>query len=795
MSEKETRRSSGRENRFSVRLTKLIAAGVLATSMVPAAALADEAETSLGEGSLAAGAYDVAQGTGAAGANAGVLAGADADAAGADGATASSADVAASADAAGEQVEGEGAGGAAASQVDFARKSATATVQALAFDIASDPAAQAENAKEAYELNDGVNIAREGLTDRTFNIDEGKVLMIEGTDTDPIVFKNCTFNLSGSTMKISGNQQGISYNSGETITKLFVGKNVRFDNCAFVSNGGQRLTTAGYDACIYFFGGDIELNGCTLTGTNYQGQFMGLYGRTGSVTFNDSAISTVGNTGGWSYAMYGTSVLNLNRSTMTATGMKRAEGGGNVNAFYSGDLSTNYDAINIKDSTIDFSDNYGGGFAINRVNIHVDNSTIKVNDNAGNGANSGVWYVRDSTIQMNGNKTHGWSHIADHCVNTTVEILHNGYAGYYITADSDMQDCTVDIRCNGERLLSYSAGDMWLNTHTLELSDCDYVWLGAVGRKGAVKASNCPYVVAYDLVENKTKGNTESVLDGVTLAEQDEHVLFLNPSKDFDYARGDTEGRSGNSNDDDLFEDVGIATAINKDTAKIGKLTTAQLSHHVYDWNSGSVLVETDASGNEVRYVATEDAYGVMRYECVDTCAEHVGWIETHPDSFSCTGTYVYAPLVGVTFDANLGGQTAGDVTNMPKDQVEIAYEGSAVEPDVAPQRASEKEGWKWEFTGWYLDPECMKAYDFDTQLTDNWTVLYAGWKMVEDSPDEPLVPSDPEPSDSEEAIKPTPLAQTGDELGLSAAAAAVAAGAASVVAVAAARSRKRNMR
>lgn len=555
------------------------------------------------------------------------------------------------------------------------------------------------------ELTDGINEITESVSGKTFNIDDGKCIIIEGPSSgNPIEFRDCVFNLTGNTFQIHG----------ELITKVNVSGLVTFDNCTFNINGVQG-GKSGNDAALYLGGNgsEITFNNSTIVGTDCDAQVMALY-NTAKVTFNNSKISTTGNIGHWSYAMYGGSVLNLNSSVMSATGMKRAIGGGNINAFYSGDLRTNYDAINIKDSTVDFSDNNGGGFAINRVNIHVYNSTINVNNNAGNATNSGVWYVNNSKITMNGNKGHGFSHIGDVMTNTELTLKHNGYAGYYITSDASYEDCKVDIRCNGERLLSYSAGDVWLNGNTATFTDCSYVWLGGVGRKGTVIANNSPYFVAYDLFENKTKGNTEPVLEGVTLSEQDEHILFLNPNKDFDYARGDTEGKDGNNNDDDLFNEVDKETFIRAENAKIGSLTTAQLSHHKYDWTNGKV---TDK--------ATPDAFGVKAYECVDSCAEHKELTGYHPNSFDCQGTYVYAPLVGVTFDSNAGND---EVNNMPEDQTAINYKDAAVEPSQVPQRVSSEENVNYAFTGWYTDKECTEKFDFSTELAKNWTTLYAGW-------------------------------------------------------------------
>lgn len=586
------------------------------------------------------------------------------------------------------------------------------------------------------ELIEGVNIIKQGAENTVYNIGEGQVVMISNQGAaDPIVFTNCTFNLAGGTVKISGNQDGISYNNGEVVTKLWIGGNVQFNNCTFVTaDGAAKTTGAGYDAAIYFFGGNIELNSCTLTAEGYNGQFLGLYGSEGAVTFNDSNISTVGNKNGWSYAMYGGSVLKLNRSTMTATGMSTDSG--NINAFYSGDNRTGYDAIYFTDSTIDFSDNRAGGFAINNVNIHVVNSDITVNNNSGNACNSGYWIVsNDSTITMNGNRGgHALSCIGFEMTDSTLEILHNGYAGVYIQSrDSSLSNCTVDIRCNGEKLLSYTAGDLWLNGHKLTVNGgtskaCEgSAWLGGVGRRGAVETTEGTTVVAYDLNSNAAdnlKSNTAPVLTNASLAlngDEDKHLLLLNPFMVTDYARGNAE-KSASNNDADLFADDNVSVKsdiLGQDVAKIGELTTAQLSHHRYDWENG-----------EVKYVATSTEYGAVQYSCTDVCAQYTSVTAEHPHSFDCSGTYVYTPLVGLAFDGNAGEDY---VFNMPDAQNAIEYGGSATEPTMIPNRSG------YTFTGWYTDASCEMLYDFSTTLTDNWTVVYAGWEKNED-PDSSVV-------------------------------------------------------
>ena len=585
----------------------------------------------------------------------------------------------------------------------------------------TEDATTTDEEEDSNVLKEGVNITKEGATDQTFDIGEGQVLMISGQD-DPIVFDNCTFNLSGGTVKISGNQEEIDYNNGETVTKLWIGGDVTFNNCTFVTQAGATKTTsAGYDAAIYFFDGDINLNGCTLSAKGYNGQFLGLYGSEGAVTFNQSNISTEGNKNGWSYAMYGGSVLKLlNGSSMTATGMTTDSG--NINVFYSGDNRTGYDAIFVEDSTIDFSNNAAGGFAINNVNIHVKNSNITVNNNKGNACNSGYWIVDNSTIQMNGNRGgHALSCIGFEISNSALQILHNGYAGVYIQSqDSSLVNSTVDIRCNGEKLLSYSAGDLWLNGHGLTVTDCTSLampgsaWLGGVGRTGSVTTPSGS-IVAHDLSEHAVdnlKSNTSPVLTDANVVDTTKHTLFLNPFMESDYARGNAEDTASN-NDADLFDDQNVTDKtdiIGKDNAKIGELTEAQLSHHIYDWANGEI---TDQ--------ATIDTYGIKRYHCTQ-CNEYVGNTQEHPNSFDCPETYVYAPLVGLAFDAN----TEDAVENMPADQTAIDYNTTAQSPENEPTRNG------YTFTGWYTDKECTEAFDFEQALTENWTTVYAGWEQNE---------------------------------------------------------------
>ncbi len=595
-----------------------------------------------------------------------------------------------------------------------------------------DPAANDGLTTLADEaLGDGVNIRRTGATGETFTIDDGKVLMLASSGDETITFENCDFDLSGETVKISGAQEDISYNNGETVAKLFISGNVKFTNCTFTAANGGKSTSAGYDAAIYFFSGSINLYDCKLSATGWDGQFLGLYGSSGAVTFNSTDISTVNNSNGWSYAMYSNSVLNLvNGSTMTAANS-------NSNVFYSGDERTIYDAVLVEDSTINFSDNAAGGFVLNNANIHVKDSDITVSNNGGNASNSGYWVVsNDSTITMNGNRGgHGLSCIGFDMSDSTLEIQHNGYAGVYMQSrNSSLTNCNVTLRCNGEKSLSYTAGDLWLNGHTLTVTDCTSsaydgaAWLGAVGRTGSVVTPSGA-VVAHDLSDHsddKLKSNCSPVLTGANVvlndAAENGHTLFLNPFMKSDYARGNAE-TSADNNDADLFADDNVTDKtdiIGAKNAKIGKLTDAELAHHTYDWSSGKA---TDP--------ATPETYGVLQYDCTGVCASYVGNTGSHPNSFDCAGTHVYAPLVGLSFDANAGDAA---VSNMPESQTTISYNGNAEAPDKTPIRNG------YTFLGWYTDAEGTEAFDFEnTALTENWTTVYAKWEKASDV--EPVPP------------------------------------------------------
>lgn len=563
----------------------------------------------------------------------------------------------------------------------------------------------AEPTQEAV-LKDGVNVVQEDVAGLLYRVDAGKILVLKGTKEQPLTLKNCKIELSGETMFFSGT--GVGYN-GESRARLAIGDYVTLENCEITAKDGSCATGSGNDACIEFFGVDTRLVGGSILGENWAGQFLGLFGAA-DVTLSGTHVRTTGVQGTWSYAMYGTSVLRLEKKALlSARGMTPKTG--NVNAFYSGDLSTSYDAVFLDDATVDFSENKGGGFALNNINIHVKNSTIRVENNAGNASNSGYWIVEDSKLYLNGNRGgHALSCVGAEMKNTTLQVLHNGYAGVYIQSqDSKFENCTVDVRCNGERLKSYSAGDLWTNDRIVTFTNCPHVWIGGVSltrstqQNGRIVHEGCAEFVAEDL--GALKGRAQVLAEEVTSA-QTSHTLFVDPSAQLPLARG----VDGGTADLDLLALRGQEVLTGKASAKIKALSEAQLSHHRYDWTKPETMAAADAAH-----------FGLVRYACTDVCADYVGHTENSPNSFDCAGTYVYAPLVGLAFDANAGEDA---VENLPAAQSAIAYAGKAASV-AAPTRRG------YRFLGWYLDAEGKEAFSFDTSLKENWTVVYAKWEKV----------------------------------------------------------------
>ena len=108
----------------------------------------------------------------------------------------------------------------------------------------------------------------------------------------------------------------------------------------------------------------------------------------------------------------------------------------------------------------------------------------------------------------------------------------------------------------------------------------------------------------------------------------------------------------------------------------------------------------------------------------------------------------------------------------MPDDQTQISYNAAATAPAAAPT-LSLANGDEYAFTGWYTDPECTQLFEFNTALTDNWTIVYAGWEKVPETPPAVTVPSTPTPDEHPDIAEgiangtwggtptPTPSAQT----------------------------------
>lgn len=108
----------------------------------------------------------------------------------------------------------------------------------------------------------------------------------------------------------------------------------------------------------------------------------------------------------------------------------------------------------------------------------------------------------------------------------------------------------------------------------------------------------------------------------------------------------------------------------------------------------------------------TEDITLYARWE-IDPLwlALMMGWMNNQNNN-NDTQTYT------VTFDAN-----GSNVTNLPVTQI-VEVGGFAIEPNNPDRR-------NFEFSGWYVDRECIIKYDFATPVASNIT-LYARWNFTD---------------------------------------------------------------
>ena len=554
----------------------------------------------------------------------------------------------------------------------------------------------ADSMKEGINEISNANGTETSFTDETFNIDAGKALQINGTDEYPVTFTNCTFNITGDDVKFNV----------EKYAKLSINGNVTFTNCTFTIGEGGYAGGGGNSSAIRFEGSKtIKMNQCTIKASGHRNQLIGLYGNA-VAEFNGSTI-TVDNCAGWIFASYGKTVFKFLDGTNIKVTETQRRSSANTNVFYAGDSGWTYPVLYIEDSAVDFSDNYSGGFVLNSAMAQVKNSTITVCNNLGNASNSGGWEVENSTINFSNNRSgHGISaDLGMQAKNSTITVIHNGYSGLNLRANSTFENCEVTVLCNGEKLGSYSAGDVWTNS-TLTFKNCTKAWLGGVSANtdkstGNIVNEGSSEFVAYDI---KDVNGRNAALASASDKDDDENYLFKNPKLTFDYARA--YNYNGTMLDENLLDVYDPATIAAKDAKLITVFSTADLAHHTFDFSNPELVQE-----------ATADQYGIVKYSCTE-CDKYLTQTTSHPYSFDCKGEYVYGPVVGLTFDKN----TTDEVSGMPEDQTQIEYNGTPEAPTSEPTR----EGYT--FTGWFTDAENTTAFDFKAALTANWTIAYAGW-------------------------------------------------------------------
>ena len=82
----------------------------------------------------------------------------------------------------------------------------------------------------------------------------------------------------------------------------------------------------------------------------------------------------------------------------------------------------------------------------------------------------------------------------------------------------------------------------------------------------------------------------------------------------------------------------------------------------------------------------------------------------------------LYAQWARVTYTVTFNGNAAGDtVTGLPGAQT--VAQGAAVSRPTAPKRE------KYNFVGWYKEPECTNAWNFSTDTMTGAVTLYAKWE------------------------------------------------------------------
>lgn len=115
------------------------------------------------------------------------------------------------------------------------------------------------------------------------------------------------------------------------------------------------------------------------------------------------------------------------------------------------------------------------------------------------------------------------------------------------------------------------------------------------------------------------------------------------------------------------------------------------------------------------------------------SCSNGVAGSTSHPSGSANQPTWT------ITFDSNGG---------TPVSPVEVANGEKAQKPDDPVKEGAT-------FDAWYIDEVCATPFDWDTEITSDWT-LYAGYEE-ESSSDEPSSEESSEQSSSEESSDPEP--------------------------------------
>jgi uncharacterized repeat protein (TIGR02543 family) len=164
-------------------------------------------------------------------------------------------------------------------------------------------------------------------------------------------------------------------------------------------------------------------------------------------------------------------------------------------------------------------------------------------------------------------------------------------------------------------------------------------------------------------------------------------------------------------------------TAITEDITLYAKWTTVDTYEVSFNVNGhgDTPNAQTVNSGNKVNKPVTPNVlgYNFCGWYTDPECTEAYDFNSPAESDFTLYAKWVQVDTYEVTFDANGHGTAPG--TQIINLDGKVSY-----------SRPSSEDG--YEFDGWYLDSSCTVAYNFNSPVTDDFTLYARLGKWIEDS-------------------------------------------------------------